>query len=64
MKGLKRCRELAGYSRSQFAGTMGVDISTVTKWETGASYPPAAKLPTIALLLHCSIDELYRDLSA
>lgn len=38
---------------------MGVDQTAVHRWELGKAMPRAAKLPELAELLHCTIDELY-----
>lgn len=38
---------------------MGVDQAAVHRWEIGKAMPRAAKLPELAALLHCTIDELY-----
>jgi len=43
------------------ARLLGVEVSTVTKWETGDSYPRAEMLPDIAKLLGCKIDDLYAE---
>ena len=56
-------RERAGLSQEEGAAALKIDRSTVAKWETGASYPRADKLPAIAALYGCSIDALFRDSS-
>ena len=40
------------------AKKIGVDRSTVAKWETGQSFPRAELLPKLASILNCTIDEL------
>lgn len=40
------------------AQKMGVDRSTVAKWETGQSFPRAELLPKLASILDCTTDEL------
>ena len=56
---LKNIRIRNNLTQLQLAGKIGVDVSTVTKWETGSSYPRAEMLPGIAKTLGCSIDELF-----
>ncbi|MEF2699863.1 MAG: helix-turn-helix transcriptional regulator [Oscillospiraceae bacterium] len=59
MKGMATCRKAAGLTQAAFAEAIGVDRSAVAKWEAGAAYPSADKLPVIAKTLGCSIDALY-----
>ena len=48
-------------TQAELAGQLGVNPSSVAKWETEKSYPRADLLPRIAQLLGCTIDELYAD---
>lgn len=64
MNQLTARREKAGLSQEEVALALKIDRSTVAKWETGASYPRADKLPAIAALYGCSIDALFRDSSS
>ena len=43
------------------ADALGVDRSTVTKWEAEGTYPRPRFFPKIAAFLGCTIDELYAD---
>lgn len=52
-------RENAGLTRLEVASRLGLDKSTVSHWEHGAAIPRADKLPLLADLFGCSIDELY-----
>lgn len=52
-------REAKGMSKTELARAMDVDLAAVHRWETGTAMPLAAKLPKLADLLGCSIDELY-----
>lgn len=52
-------RERAGMTQAQLADSMGVNPSTVCRWESGVSNPVASKVIRLANLLHCTIDELY-----
>ncbi len=55
-----RERRLRGAIPSQrdVAKALGVDVSSVSKWENGITKPRADKLPIIAKLYGCSIEEL------
>lgn len=59
MKGLRTIREAQKMSQEQLASALKVDRSTVTKWETGESYPRGEMLARLADLLHCTIDALF-----
>lgn len=52
-------RAAAGVTQAGLAASLGVDRTTVTKWETGQSMPRADMLPKVARLLGCSIERLY-----
>lgn len=52
-------REKAGLSKVDVARRLGLDLSTVCHWESGVAVPRADKLPVLADLFGCSIDELY-----
>lgn len=45
-------------TQSEVAKILGVKPSTVSKWERGAAKPRADKLPQIAKLYGCTIEEL------
>lgn len=61
MKGLSAARKRICLSQADLAAAMGTDRTTVTKWESGAASPPAAKLPKLAQLLGCTIDALFAE---
>lgn len=46
-------------SQAALAEAIGVDSSTVAKWESGGVYPRAQLLPQLAEILSCTIDELF-----
>lgn len=58
---IRELREAAGLSKTDVAREMGVDLAAVSRWDSGESMPRAAKLPKLAELFHCSIDELFRE---
>ena len=64
MKNLKKLRMACGLTQKELAEKLGVAQCTVAFWEQGSKYPTADKLPALARLLGCSIDDLYREQSA
>ncbi len=59
MKQIQRLRVEQGMSQAILAEALGVDSSTVAKWESGGIYPRAQLLPKLAQILGCTIDELF-----
>lgn len=51
-------RKKSGYTQHDVSRLIGVDQSAVAKWEAGISYPKADKLPKLAKLYRCTIDQL------
>lgn len=56
---IKELREEAGYSQPELGRAMGVSKVTVYQWEKGDKTPMAARLPKLASLLNCTVDELF-----
>lgn len=56
---LRQYREAAGISTCKAADILGVSQPSYTNWENGKTLPTADKLPAIAALFRCSIDELF-----
>ena len=61
MKVIQKMRLARGLTQAKLAEALDVDTSTVTKWETGKAKPRADKLPLLAKILGCSIDELFAE---
>ena len=59
MNGLKDLRRKKGLTQADLAVKLGVTQSLVAMWERGAVMSSAAKLPEIADMLGCTIDQLY-----
>lgn len=57
---LKNRRVEMGFTQDQLARILHTDRSTVAKWEAGGSLPRADKLPILAKILNCTVDELLR----
>ena len=49
----------AGISCADLARQLNVSQQAVYKWESGAALPSADKLPVLASVLRCTIDDLY-----
>lgn len=64
MEDIKRLREAQGKTQKQLADEMGVERSTVAKWEAGTAFPRGAKLPKLAEVLGCSVSDLFNKESA
>lgn len=58
---IKDLRTTKGMPQREFAAALGVDRTTVAKWETGAALPRADMLPKIAKLLGCTISDLFEE---
>jgi len=56
-------RDAANLTQNGLAEKLGVDRSTVAKWETGDALPRAGMLPRIASILRCSVDDLLCPVS-
>ena len=56
---IKKLRERSGMTQLELAKRMGVEQNTISQWENGTRFPRADKLPQLARLLGCTIDELF-----
>lgn len=56
---IRNYREKLGISRKDLALKMDVDDTTIAAWECGRILPRAAKLPKLANLFGCTIDDLF-----
>ena len=52
-------RKAAGLTKKGLADRLCIDNSTVGKWEAGKAMPRADKLPLLAQVLGCTIDDLF-----
>ena len=55
----KELRKGKGLTQSGLAKLLGVEQATVAMWEVGTNNPTADKLPKIAEILGCTIDDLF-----
>ncbi len=56
---IKALRIKKGFRQKDLARELEVDRSTIAKWETGEAAPKADRLPKIARVLCCTIEDLY-----
>ena len=55
---LQKLRKERGSSQEQLAEQLGVTRQSVSKWESGASYPEMDKIVAICNIFHCDMDVL------
>lgn len=60
---LTRRRKAAGHTQESLAEALGIDRSTIVRWESGVTEPTPASRPKIAGVLGLTLDELDRILS-
>lgn len=56
--GFKEAREQAGLSPMQAAVKLKVSLATLYNWESGRFHPTWKRMPEVAELYRCSVDEL------
>ncbi len=56
--GFEQCRKRAGLTQEQVAEKLGVDRTTVSKWDTATNMPRADLLFKIASLYGCDVNDL------
>lgn len=59
--GIAKRRRQLGLSQSDLAKKLGVDQTAVHNWEKGKSMPATRRLPAIAEILNCTVDDLLAD---
>ena len=59
MSGLEYQRKKQSITQKELAAKMGVTQALISQWETGEAMPRSDKLPELAKILDCSIDELF-----
>lgn len=55
---LQKLRKEKGISQEQLAEQLGVTRQSVSKWESGASYPEMDKIVALCNMFHCDLDVL------
>ena len=59
LNNIENIRSLKRISQKDLAEEIGVSQSAVSQWESGQAFPSSDKLPQIAKILGCSIDDLF-----
>ena len=58
---IKTVRESKNLTQQYIADELGISRASVAMWETGEAMPRAGKLPELAKILGCTIDELFAE---
>ena len=61
---IKELRERSGMTQRELGEQIGMDCTTITKWETEVALPRSRQLPQLARVLGCTIDELFVEFTA
>lgn len=60
MYAIRELRKKAGLTQVELAQLLGFkSTSVISMWESGDRSPRTDKLPELARILHCTIDELF-----
>lgn len=59
MNVIQKKRKSINLTQEQLASRMGVNRSTVAKWESKNILPRNSKLPVLAEIFGCKIDDLF-----
>lgn len=57
---LRAARKSANLTQQEAAQLLNVDQTAISQWETGLTMPRTDKLPDIAKIYRCTIDDLFR----
>lgn len=63
MNRLAVLRKKAKLTQSNVSDELKIDRSTIAKWENGTAMPRAEKLPLLAALYKCSVDDLFKAIT-
>lgn len=58
MNQIRACREKKNLSQAEVARRLEISQQAISKWEAGEADPRSDKLPQLAMILGCSIEEL------
>ena len=58
---IRERREALGLTVTQLADRMDVTPGAVSQWESGLNVPGTQKLPRLAAVLQCTIDDLFHE---
>lgn len=63
MHAIEYYRKKAGISQKKLAEELKVTQGAISQWERGVTFPSIDKLPELAKILKCNINELINNLS-
>lgn len=63
MYNLQQLRMREGLTQEKVARNLGLNRSTIGKWEAGDSFPRAAMIPQIAILYKCTVEDILNLIS-
>lgn len=58
---IRKYRKNIGLSQIELSKLLNIDQTAISMWETGKSMPKADKLPLLASVLGCTVDELFDE---
>lgn len=56
---LRALRVNAKLTRAQAADAVGVDVSTISRWESGKSYPNLSQVKILCEIYHCEPNDIF-----
>ena len=59
MNCIKQLRQSSGITQKELAVLLKVKQSAISNWETGKTLPRSDKLPKLAQIFNCDINELF-----
>ena len=59
MTGIEARRKALNMTQRELANALAVSQANISQWESGVASPRADKLPEIAKVLQCQIEDLY-----
>lgn len=60
MTGIEARRKALNITQAELAVALNVTQANISQWENGTVFPRADKLPELARILECSIEDLYK----
>ena len=58
---IRELRESANLTQEELATKLNLKRTAISMWETGEALPRTDKLPEIARILNCSIEDLFGE---
>lgn len=58
---LKELRKANGITQAELASVIGISQSAIAQWELNIAKPQMDKLPLLAKVLGCTIDDLLKE---